>query len=1794
MSKSLVDDVDEGYHQRMEQAQRELGLDVEHEQGKVDLDGSYEADSNDRERSRVRIVHPPSTKEEDKPIPRGILKRPTKAFPDHPVKIREGVAPLKDAIPTGIPPGARWTKIDRRLVNPEALEEAKERFEERLDCVIVLRVLTREEIQKLADRTSEMRGERDVEERRDRKVTERRERQSARHETDEYTDSSEDIGVRPKRKPKMLETLGSPAHEAEPGPEYGDEDRVSSTELQEPHGADHEKLHDVDANDNATIVEDGDKATSGDVHYLRNDQVGERRRYSTGEDRRSLGLYNPSTTNDYESAETQGTFGSPFLHFSHRQTPKKTHVADVDADLVTGRIHINNYEIIDELGRGTHGKVKLGRDLDTENVDLEYAYSYTDPAAMGRRRSSAYSSTRPSPAVVAHGPDTTVPFIREPGVDEFTFEQTPPRAHLTGVRHATTEPEWRGERGEHPVLLRHSKSSVFVDPDAHTSAPRKGSVPTSETGQETVDVEPSQSMTQLKVSPRVAEPLDELGTDDVDDRRETCSTPTSGFSQSNTAGGMSGWSSTNTISRIDGITTSAGTVPTTVEGNSSANKSGAPISGEAQHDHDELRSIQTDNRDIGATVSRHDRKTFAIRFACELIDSLELTELSDRTFTSLPDIILDFSRLLDHRAHHEVEHKASTFVRHHRENISRYARECLQFELRKSRLNSGVYDFFSWIAGVSGDGDQPADRPSDLLDLPDLDFERIRDEDLPADANQARQFLVKSEEFQWLLNRIRWTCRATETGPECRALRQQLIDKQDPATPCVVVIGWDPVEFLKSQYADAPGGTISTTITYNGTGDLIEAVGCEEYVHRMWSSYGGMVLDCVERAVRDTSGFQSAEMQAPSRDTNVTLKLTLLGSGLFAEIEGNSVAKIEIMETLSWLGAACRVSPDPEQAMYSTPSLLKSNGGYWSVNFAITSLGTFFQEEAIDGEHVTEAVDSTRCWSQLVRNPVIVKGYPIARRRHGEKGLEIEAGLLTTLADSTRAVLFDGALMLTGLCTTLVAVSEANGSILWHYLLDDNSNPVCYNEARKYCKKAGPISFGSLSSMRHFVGWTDSARVLTGTADANYNVDFAGKPIRAGCALRDVTVGFSKIISMSTKLTPGLKDTRLTYSKPERYKWQVEHAEKMRVVFYDVRDKRAFLIDGTDAILHLSRAYLSSPHAPPFDHNYSAQLVEEFIHRPSSEQKYQDARQILCKSRNRKIAICRVDDSSDDGSNIDDAAGSKADPDEMRFEHLVVHFYEILREMQAHQFKIRKSEQWSVPIKNPFVARLEGFGFADMMALPTSLEPRYTPLNVSGPSWLEVTDKAGAINILGTGFGDLFSSSSSSDCNKCTTIPPGYDFLVSSTKILRSIAAFRMGIGERHLELAEGVFWNWPERSCRSSKCDCATPSHGVRCDVMVTELQAYGVQPPQGKACHQNSKDLPPHAAVIFGNPEHLKRTRKTMSGAATAMDCEPCILHRRRYVERALSPHQALRDYSRSSGSGSASVQSTQGSTKRESHASTSMSSRTSGSQRISSNASTHDKPEDVHDPIERVPASSLHEIASSNRTTGAAVVYHGEQARAGVAATTDSVMHSDHNLVTQVGRDDPFTDDTGHKEAVLKSYRPRTSDLPIASWPAAAASASTRQRRGRSPDGAQVDLWQSLSYGEHERWDVRTLGVDGRPNDSARQPIAREHSPVSESVTHEGPAPLETSARRCPGTTSENSPFPASYQHLGRQTILSDNAFLHDNERSNDSSPRSVGDRTSLSSPRLRRKAGSVMRTSDVDRETRPGSVVGRVQR
>lgn len=125
-----------------------------------DSDSSSSDDLHEGRQRQVPVVDPAEDpREPEQPI-KSILRQPREKFPEDPTPIREGVAPIKDAGAKGIPPNARWTKIDRKLVNPEALEEGNERFEERPDHVIVLRVLKKEDIEAYALKTQEIRGKR--------------------------------------------------------------------------------------------------------------------------------------------------------------------------------------------------------------------------------------------------------------------------------------------------------------------------------------------------------------------------------------------------------------------------------------------------------------------------------------------------------------------------------------------------------------------------------------------------------------------------------------------------------------------------------------------------------------------------------------------------------------------------------------------------------------------------------------------------------------------------------------------------------------------------------------------------------------------------------------------------------------------------------------------------------------------------------------------------------------------------------------------------------------------------------------------------------------------------------------------------------------------------------------------------------------------------------------------------------------------------------------------------------------------------------------------------------------------------------------------------------------------------------------------------------------------------------------------------------------------------------------------------------------------------------------------------
>ncbi|KAK4662561.1 hypothetical protein QC763_604540 [Podospora pseudopauciseta] len=90
----------------------------------------------------------------------------------------------------------------------------------------------------------------------------------------------------------------------------------------------------------------------------------------------SLGLFSPNQPRPNMSlpqsqvgseSTTPGGLNSPYLHPLQSHKVRETHKANVEHDETTGRKYVNNYEIIEELGRGMHGKVKLARNIETQD-----------------------------------------------------------------------------------------------------------------------------------------------------------------------------------------------------------------------------------------------------------------------------------------------------------------------------------------------------------------------------------------------------------------------------------------------------------------------------------------------------------------------------------------------------------------------------------------------------------------------------------------------------------------------------------------------------------------------------------------------------------------------------------------------------------------------------------------------------------------------------------------------------------------------------------------------------------------------------------------------------------------------------------------------------------------------------------------------------------------------------------------------------------------------------------------------------------------------------------------------------------------------------------------------------------------------------------------------------------------------------------------------------------------------------------------------------------------------------------
>jgi hypothetical protein len=151
-------------------------------------------------------------------------------------------------------------------------------------------------------------------------------------------------------------------------------------------------------------------------------------------------------------------------------------------------------------------------------------------------------------------------------------------------------------------------------------------------------------------------------------------------------------------------------------------------------------------------------------------------------------------------------------------------------------------------------------------------------------------------------------------------------------------------------------------------------------------------------------------------------------------VDGSIGNIVEIAQQLAWLGSALRTSPSGQVAGSQCHIYPRDPGASFVMQFSVTPLGD----------------EEKSCWQELFFNPVIVYGFPIEKRHFGN-GLEIPIHMMAALGGASKAVEFNGGIVLKGFSSMFVPRQRLGDSVQWHYIRNEDDTRLPYQEADGRC-----------------------------------------------------------------------------------------------------------------------------------------------------------------------------------------------------------------------------------------------------------------------------------------------------------------------------------------------------------------------------------------------------------------------------------------------------------------------------------------------------------------------------------------------------------------------------------------------------------------------------------------------------------------------------------------------------------------------------------------------------------------------
>ena len=644
---------------------------------------------------------------------------------------------------------------------------------------------------------------------------------------------------------------------------------------------------------------------------------------------------------------------------------------------------------------------------------------------------------------------------------------------------------------------------------------------------------------------------------------------------------------------------------------------------------------------------------------------------------------------------------------------------------------------------------------------------------------------------------------------------------------------WKAKEFLQQQFEGSEGNSLGSVITLTGTARYAQALTVREYLGQHWPMTGPRLLELIEKAIKVRWDTTKVFSDSKSRCTILVMNLGLRGPAdhlgmrrdarlslryfpdqeLLIQVEDTPQTVVEIAQQLAWLGCVLRTSQNGQLGR-SQPRISTLLGA--SEN-QITQFDLHFAVDALPPNEEC-------CWHDLFINPVIAYNFPISGRGE-ELGLEISLPMMAALGGASRAVEFEGGILLKGFSSAFVPLKKSGESIQWHYIRNKDGSRLSYWEADKRCPGrplSGTIDRESLKSTRAFLGWWETTTTHLGAADVNYdNLDWCPtrEPGRSA-NFSGGSIGFQNFVTGEMNFSVGPKDSKLHISRTGCYEKIVEHALITPVVLYDSVERRGWLVPCSAVIAHIVQKKHSRK---PF--RVEGKRINIIPVDPTLNV-YEASENMLLA--NGKIKL-RDSDSAQSAFCV---------------KNLVFDIWTLLECLMDKDVKRETSADPEVRL--PMSKTLRGWEFMDLVVERSPIRQKETGIKNTSGNWIDLAADINAVVLFASGFENLIrpaEGSTSGMCHAWKQVPKDRDYLVAGVPILNSLyeqAGSRLTkehLTSTHIQWSRGPKLFEKCNSAGHFQCNCD------RLQSLVLKSRLTSVVQPE---------HLKETGAVIFGQAKH------------------------------------------------------------------------------------------------------------------------------------------------------------------------------------------------------------------------------------------------------------------------------------------------------------------------------------------------------